>query len=117
MSAVKQSVSKKIRKGDKVVATAGNYRGMSGTVLSCMGDKAVVQGLNVRKRHMKGTGEQKGQILEIEKPIHVSNLQVCNEAGKPIKLQVRTNPQGERELYYKDGSQDVLYRSLKKPSK
>ena len=44
---------KKIRKGDKVVGIAGNYRGQSGTVLSCNGDKVIVQGLNVRKKHVK----------------------------------------------------------------
>lgn len=107
-------VHKKIRKGDKVIAIAGNYRGMTGTVLSCMGEKVVVQGLNVRKRHMKGRGDQKGQIIQLEKPIHISNLKVCTENDKPIKLHMRINDQGTRELYYNDGAQNVLYRAIKK---
>jgi large subunit ribosomal protein L24 len=107
--------SKKIRKGDKVIAIAGNYRGMSGTVLSCSGDKILVQGLNVRKRHIKGSSRtQPGRIAQIEKPIHVSNLKICVDESTPVKLHVRVNTEGERELYYENDAQDVLYRSIKK---
>lgn len=114
---LEKPVSKKIRKGDKVVAIAGNYRGLSGTVLSCKGEKVVVQGLNVRKRHMKGRGDKKGQIIELEKPIHISNLRACNDEEQPVKLRVRVTKKGERELVYKRDSEDVLYRSIKKSSK
>lgn len=117
MNADKQNVSKKIRKGDKVVAIAGNYKGMSGTVLSCLGEKAIVQGLNVRKRHVKGRGDRKGEIVQIEKPIHISNLKPCTNEGNPVKLHVRTATNGEKELYYTEGDQTVVYRSLKKLSK
>lgn len=110
-------VTKKIRKGDTVIVIAGNSRGMSGTILSCMGEKAIVQGLNVRKRHMKGQRNQPGQIVELERPIHISNLKLCDAKGNPIKLHVRTNDQGEREFYYNDGQQDVLFRPVKKPTK
>lgn len=106
--------SKKIKKGDKVVAIAGNYRGMSGTVLSCKGEKVIVQGLNVRKRHMKGSRDKKGEIVQIERPIHISNLKPCTGDGKPLKLFVRKDAQGERKFYYLDGEKQVEYRSLKK---
>lgn len=110
----KEKGSKKIRKGDKVIAIAGNYRGQTGTVLSCAGDKIVVQGLNVRKRHMKGQGNQPGRIVELEKPINVSNLKVCNAENEPVKLKVRLDDKGQKQLYYKRNGDDVLYRSLKK---
>lgn len=45
--------NKHIRKGDKVLVIAGNERGQVGTVLSRSDDRAVVQGLNLRKRHVK----------------------------------------------------------------
>ena len=109
-------LNKKIRKGDKVIAIAGNYRGQTGTVLSRVGDKAVVQGLNVRKKHVKKSQTTpNGGILEIEKPIHISNLKVCTEQEQPIKLKVRTAFNSERELYYKIDGNEVLYRSMKKP--
>lgn len=107
--------SKKIRKGDKVLAIAGNCRGQTGTVIRCMGEKVVVQGLNVRKKHVKKSQERpQGGIIDIEKPIHISNVKVCLDDGQPINLKVRTNDKGERELYYKQGDKDVVYRSLKK---
>lgn len=112
-----QRISKKMRKGDKVIAIAGNYRGLSGTVLSCHGEKVIVQGLNVRKRHMKGNRERKGEIVSMEKPLHISNLRVCTTEDEPIKLHVRTNAQGERNLVYKKDSKEVIYRSIKKLAK
>ncbi len=80
--------SKKIRKGDKVIAIAGNYRGQFGTVLSCVGERIVVQGLNIRKKHVKKSQQNPhGGIVELEKPIHVSNLKRVHEdndqTGKP----------------------------------
>ncbi len=111
----KTSETNKIRKGDKVIALAGNDRGQAGRVLKIIGEKAVVQGLNVRKRHMKQTKEgQKGGIMSMERPIHISNLRICTEDNKPVKLRVRVNDQGHRELYYKLDGKEVLYRSLKK---
>ncbi|MEI8125107.1 MAG: 50S ribosomal protein L24 [Parachlamydiaceae bacterium] len=107
--------SKKIRKGDKVVAIAGNYRGQTGTVLSCTAKGAIVQGLNVRKKHVKPSQQnQGGGIIEMEKPITISNLKVCTADEKPVKLKVRVNSKGERELVYQVDSKDVLHRSLKK---
>lgn len=107
--------SKKIRKGDKVIAITGISRGQMGTVIRCIGDKVVVQGLNVKKKHVKKSAEHpQGGTIEIEKGIHVSNLKVCSDDGQPLKLKVRTNDQGERELYYKQGDQNIVYRSLKK---
>lgn len=110
-----KKVSKKIRKGDRVMAIAGNYKGMTGTVMSCNGEQIIVQGLNVRKRHMRGRGQnQKGQIIQLEKPIHISNLKVCNDEEKPLKLHVRCNENGSRELVHTIDSKEVVHRVLKK---
>lgn len=108
--------TKKIRKGDQVMAVAGNDRGTTGTVLSCSGDKAIVQGLNVRKKHVKPSQlNPKGNIISIEKPIHVSNLKVCI-GDKPIKLKVDIDNSGNRQFVYNDGgTKNVVYRSVKKP--
>lgn len=106
--------TKKIRKGDKVMAIAGNERGQVGQVMRIIGDKAVVQGLNVRKKHLKRSqANPRGGIVEFERPIHISNLRVCTEDNKPVKLKVRFDKKGERELYYKIDGQEVLYRPVK----
>lgn len=107
--------SKKIRKGDKVIVIAGNSRGQSGTVLSCAGAKVLVQGINIRKRHVKRTQQNpRGGVIELEKPIHVSNIKVCVDDDKTVKLKVRTAKDGERQLVYKNDGREVIYRQIKK---
>lgn len=110
-----KQVSKKIRRGDTVMAIAGNYKGYTGTVLSVEGEMATVQGINVKKKHVKPSQQmQQGGIIELEKPIHISNLKVCADEEKPVKLKVKVNENNERQLYYRDGDKDVIYRSVKK---
>lgn len=111
----KQETSKKIRKGDKVIVLSGNDRGQTGSVLRIIGSKAIVQGINIRKKHVKRSeAHPQGGIIEIEGPIHLSNLQVCTDDNKPVKLKVRVDEHGNRALYYKIDGQDVLYRTIKK---
>lgn len=67
--------TKKVKKGDRVFAIAGNDKGLTGTVKQVRGNTVVVEGLNVRKKHIKKTQEApKGRIVEIERAIHVSNV-------------------------------------------
>ena len=104
----------RIRKGDKVIAIAGNDKGQTGAVLRVVGEKAVVQGINVRKKHVKKSqASPQGGIISIEKPVHISNLSLCTDDNKPVKLRVRFDDKGNRELYYKIDGQDVLYRSVR----
>lgn len=107
--------SRKLRPGDSVVAIAGNDRGKTGKILTCVKDRVVVEGLNVRKKHMKPTQQnQKGQIIEIECSLHISNVKPFVD-GNAVKLRTRFNKAGEKELYYLQGSNEVLYRPVKKP--
>ena len=66
-----------IKKGDTVVAIAGDDKGKTGKVLQVIPSKgtAIVEGLNFVKKHMRPTqANQQGGIVELEAPIHVSNL-------------------------------------------
>lgn len=110
-------MSKWIRKGDRVLVTSGNDKGKAGEVLSRDGERVVVQGINVRKKHMRRTQEmQGGRIIEMEMPIHVSNVQLCNKDNQPLWLKVKVEENGERSLIYREGSKETVYRSLKKPA-
>jgi large subunit ribosomal protein L24 len=106
----------KIRKGDKVVVIAGNDRGQTGIVLHSMdNDRVLVQGVNMRKKHVKPTQENpKGDIIDIEKSIHISNVQVCDDDDKPVKLKVKHDSNGEKTYFYKKNDQEIVYRSVKK---
>lgn len=77
---------KRLKSGDRVLVIAGNDRGKSGEIIALKGDKVLVKGVNVRKKHLKQKSEHtKSQILEMEKPIHQSNVAVCLEDGTRIK--------------------------------
>lgn len=110
-------MSKWIRRGDRVVVIAGNDKGKSGEVLSRSEERVIVQGVNVRKKHMRRTQQtQGGRIVEMEMPIHISNVQVCDKDGKPYKLSVKQEKNGKRELVSKIGGKETVYRSVKKPA-
>jgi large subunit ribosomal protein L24 len=110
-------MSKWIRKGDRVVVVAGNDKGKAGEVLSRSEERVLVQGINIRKKHMKRTQQTQGaRIIEMEVPIHISNVALCNKEGNAFKLHVRCGKEGERDLVYKDGKEQVVYRSVKKPN-
>lgn len=107
-------MSKHLRSGDKVIIVAGNDKGKTGKILSRKEEKVVIEGVNVRKKHVKRTSQnQPGSIIEREMPIHVSNVAFVSESGKPVKLRTRFNAQNERELYYLNGTEEVLYRAVK----
>lgn len=110
-------MSKWIRKGDRVLVIAGNDKGKSGEVLACGEDLVLVQGVNIRKKHLKPTQQTKGgRIVEMETPLHISNVQICDKDGKRLKIKVRQEKNGQRELVYTSGSKEVVYRSVKKPA-
>ncbi len=110
--------NKKIRKGDKVYVVAGNDKGLVGEVLSRSKDRIVINGVNVRKKHMKKSQEnQAGGIVEIERPIHISNVALCVDEEKPRKLKVGVDKEGMRIYYYREGDTEVTYRRIKEVKK
>ncbi len=110
-------MSKWIRKGDKVVVIAGNDKGKTGTVIGRSAERVLIQGVNIRKRHLKAKNKAAGsQIIEMERPIHISNVSICNENGKPVKLKVKLNEDGSRDLVYKNNGSVTVYRNIIKQS-
>jgi large subunit ribosomal protein L24 len=109
-------MNKKIRTGDQVLVITGNDKGKSGKVLARIGDKIIIEGINIKKKHLKKSQTNpKGQIIDIERPIHISNVKICVEGNQPVKLKVRQNQNGEKEFFYRQDNADVVYRSANKP--
>jgi len=107
--------SKWIKKDDKVVVLTGNESGRTGKILSRKGERVVIQGLNIRKKHVKRRSKvPTPDVMEIEMPIHISNVKICNDEGKPLKLEVRESKDGsKKELIYREGKKEVVYRQLR----
>lgn len=104
----------RICKGDEVVIITGNDKGKVGKVLRTDGERITVEQVNLRKKHMRKTQEQqKGQIVDIECPIHISNVKIWAN-DKARKLRVQSNKENEREYYYMEGKKKMLYRAVKK---
>ena len=79
----------KVRKNDTVLVINGKESGKRGKVARVLPDatRAVVEGLNMVKRHTRPTGmASTGGIIEKEAPLHISNLMlVCNKCDRPIR--------------------------------
>jgi large subunit ribosomal protein L24 len=78
----------KIKKGDNVVVLAGKDKGKTGSVLQVIPaeTRAVVQGINLVRRHTRQTANQEAGIYTREAPIHMSNLAVADKDGKPTRV-------------------------------
>lgn len=83
----------KIKKGDQVIVLAGGDKGKTGEVVRVIPAKnrAVVQNLNMIKKHTKPSATSpQGGIVEMEAPIHISNLALVDpETGKATRVGYR----------------------------
>ena len=70
----------KLKKGQTVKLIVGADKGKTGEIIKLFPTtySALVKGLNIKKKHQKPTKEQKGGIVNIEKPVHLSNLKVID---------------------------------------
>ena len=79
----------KIKKGDNVVVISGRDKGKAGEVLRVLpaDSRAIVQGVNIARRHTKPRMGDPGGIIEKELTIHISNLaHVDPQSGKPTRV-------------------------------
>jgi large subunit ribosomal protein L24 len=79
----------KVKKGDQVIVLTGKDKGKHGEVLQVMprDNRAVVQGVNIVRRHQKQSAQQEGGIVSKESPINISNLALEDpKDGKPTRV-------------------------------
>ncbi len=98
------SMKSKIKKGDRVGVVTGKDKGKTGSVLSVSpkANKAVVQGINVSKRHTKQTAQQEGGIVSKEMPIDISNLSLLDpKDDKPTRVGFKTLDDGSKVRFAK----------------
>ena len=98
----------KVKVGDNVKVLTGKDKGKEGKVLYTLRkkDRVVVEGVNIVKKHMKPSRmNETGGILEVENPIHVSNVKVLtakeDKKAKEVK-EVKT----EKKTTKKKGTGD-----------
>lgn len=89
----------KLKKGDKVVVLSGKDKGKRGEILVMLRDKnkAVVQGVNIVKKHTKPSQNNAGGIIEKELPIHLSNIGIEDpKDGKPTRIGIKILADGSK---------------------
>ena len=95
----------RIRKGDQVLVISGAQKGRRGEVLRVVpkDERAVVQGVNLVSKHTKPKGMgQPGGIVQVEAPIHLSNLKLVDpKTGKPTKVGFRVLEDGRKVRFAK----------------
>ena len=75
--------------GDKVVVIAGSSKGKEGKITKVLRseNRVIVEGCNIIKKHNKGNAQQTGGILEVEAPIHASNVMIVDpKTKKPTRI-------------------------------
>lgn len=86
---MKKKMKTRIRKDDTVKVLTGREKGKTGRVLKVdrIGGRVIVQGLNMVKKATKKKSQQdKGGIIEIEAPIHISNVAMTTKSGQVTKI-------------------------------
>ncbi|OIR07881.1 50S ribosomal protein L24 [mine drainage metagenome] len=101
----------KIKKNDDVIVIAGKDKGNRGSVLSVLdNDRVLVAGINKVKKHqkpnpVKGTT---GGIVEIEKPIHISNIAIYNATTKKAdRVGVKQLEDGRKVRVFKSSGEVI----------
>ncbi|EMG28045.1 50S ribosomal protein L24 [Listeria fleischmannii 1991] len=79
-----------VKKGDKVQVITGKDKGKSGKILAAFPkkDRVIVEGINMVKKHTKPSNiNPQGGILNVEAPIHVSNVMLIDpKTGEPTRV-------------------------------
>lgn len=90
----------KIKKDDVVFVMTGKDKGKTGKVLKVFPDagRAVVQGVNVVKRHTKASmADPQGGVKEKEGTINLSNLMLRDpQSGKPTRVGFKIKDDGTK---------------------
>jgi len=89
----------RIKKGDNVVVLAGKERGKRGVVREVLPRQhaALVQDVNISKRHFKPGRARQAGIIDKEQPIHLSNLALVDpKTNQATRVRTRTLANGNK---------------------
>ena len=107
----------RIRRDDTVRVISGKDRGRTGRVKSVdpKNDRVYVEGVNIVKRHIKPRtlrdtqrAQEIGGIVEMEGPIHVSNVMLVDpSSNQPTRVGSRRDDEGRRVRVARRSGKDI----------
>lgn len=99
----------KIRRDDEIIVIAGKDKGKRGRIVKMLaGDRVIVGGINMVKRHTKPNPQAgtQGGIVEKEAPLHISNIAIFNpETSKADRVGFK----------FEDGVKIRVFKSNQQP--
>ena len=91
----------KIKVGDNVKVLAGKDKGKEGNIIKTLkkDNKVIVEGINIVKKHVKPRGmNEVGSIVDVEAPIHASNVKLnTKETKKDAKVKETKSAKKEKK--------------------
>ena len=103
----------KIKKGDSVFILSGKDKGKTGKVLKILkksdtADKAIVEGVNIVKKHTKQSATQKGGIESVEMPLIISKLSLIDpKTSKPSRVGFKFLKDGKKIRFAKKSGETL----------
>ena len=103
----------KIKKGDSVFILSGKDKGKTGKVLKILkksdtADKAIVEGVNIVKKHTKQSATQKGGIESVEMPLFISKLSwIDPKTSKPSRVGFKFLKDGKKIRFAKKSGETL----------
>jgi large subunit ribosomal protein L24 len=91
----------KLKTGDTVRIIAGDHKGSEGKIMKLFfeKDKAIVEGVNLVKRHTKPNAQNpQGGIVEKEAAIHISNLSLITAEGDTTRIGYQMNGDNKERI-------------------
>lgn len=103
---------RRIRRDDEVIVIAGKDKGRRGKIIRVVeeGERVIVAGVNLIKRHTKPNPARNvaGGIIEREAAVHISNVMLFNPATqKGDRVGFRTLEDGRKVRYFKSNNEVV----------
>ena len=101
----------KVKKGDQVKVLAGESKGKEGRIVRVIPkmNRVVVEGLNMIKKHQKPSASNpQGGIVEMEAPIHISNVALVDPSTNEVTRVVRKLDENGNIVRYAKKSGEVL---------
>ena len=100
----------KIRKGDRVAILSGKDKGKTGEILKMIPDvrRAIVQGVNMVKRHTTPSQAGAGGVVEKEASIHVSNISLIDpKDDRATRVGFKSLEDGRKVRYAKKSGEII----------
>ena len=100
---------KNLKTGDKVVVVSGSNKGKEGKITKILDNKVIVEGVNIVKKHLKPKNNNgNGEIVEVERPIHKSNVMIVDpKTKKPTKIKIDFDKNGKKIRISKKSNEKI----------